>query len=153
VGSGNHPYVLLHPNRSSAPIYKNAKKPLPKPIKVIVTPPIRTLDQENDSGPEPAALFFAEVDVAVVVTVAVATNPLAALKPVAVTPYVGTAVISTALVVPAFGMPVAVCVTAASFGADVALGIAAPALAKETIFEVVELKSVCASAILLFSRS
>lgn len=108
----------------------------PSPIEPKVTTAMTILLQVKGSGPAPAALFLAEL-------VLVDANPFAALNPVAVGLYVAAVSVPVAAAeIPTLGLPVAVCVIAASFGAVVALGIGAPDLAKATTFEFVALKSV-----------
>jgi hypothetical protein len=98
------------------PIYNS--KP-PTPMNVTLTASTTTFDHANGCRLRAALVL----------------NPFAAFKPVAVGLDVAAASVPAAVAPPTLGLPDAVWVTANSFEACVALGIAAPLLAKETIFE------------------
>ena len=73
-----------------------------------------TCDHKKGSGPGPPAFFVDEAVEVPVLELAIARNPLAALKPVAVGLYVAVASVSvpeTMVVMPTLGTPVTVCVT------------------------------------------
>ena len=92
-----------------------AKIPPPMPVPSRVIPPTRTLLHWNGAAPAAPALFL--------LLLLPVANPPAALSPVAVGLKVAAPPVPVAVAVtPILGFPLAVCVTAASLGADVALG-------------------------------